>query len=88
MLPDTSKPLTTVTLQIRDSGGRSVRTPTGTGPDGSIRNLVRNGKSSSGARAAAGKYSWTLTARTRDGEGALIAADGTDSISGTVVLKR
>lgn len=85
---DTSQPLTNVVLTIRNASGTTVRTLKGTGPDGSIRDLSWNGRTTAGARAAAGPYTWELSATTTDGGTALISVNGTDPISGAVRLIR
>ena len=85
---DTSKPLTGVELTVRDAAGRVVAVRTGSGPDGSIRDLAWDGRADSGRAAPAGDYRWALTARAQDGEGPLSAADGTGPISGPLLLRR
>lgn len=84
---DTTKPLENVKLTIR-SGSRVIRTLTGTGPDGSIRDLSWDGRTGSGAKAKAGTYTWTLTATAVDGEGSLVAVNGGKSVLGTIKLTR
>jgi hypothetical protein len=85
---DTTKPLTGVALRIRGPGGRTIRTLTGTGPDGSIRDLRWDGRTGSGRPAPAGRYTWQLVARAADGEGALTAANGVRPVTGVLVLSR
>lgn len=84
---DTTKPLTGVTLRIKGlKSGRTLRKLTGTGPDGSIRDLVWDGRSSAGHALRAGTYRWELTARAADGEGTLIPAHAGRTLTGTVRL--
>lgn len=85
---DTTKPLTGVALRIRGPGGRTIRTLTGTGPDGSIRDLRWDGRTGSGRPAPAGRYTWQLVARAADGEGTLTAANGVRPVTGVLVLSR
>ncbi|GLY30713.1 hypothetical protein [Kineosporia sp. NBRC 101731] len=86
---DLSKPVTGVKLTLRSTKTGSVlRTLTGTGPDGSIRDLVFDGRNNSGKALANGTYSWQLTARAQDGEGALIGIRGETSVKGTVKISK
>jgi hypothetical protein len=81
---DLTKPVTSVRLRLfRD--GVAVRTLTGTAPDGSIRNLVWDGRDSHGDTND-GVYTWRLTATAVDGEGTLTAADGHSPVTGTVTF--
>jgi flagellar hook capping protein FlgD len=82
---DTTKPLTRVQLEITTSAGRTVRTLTGTGPDGSVRDLVWDGRTYGGRSLPPGTYHWQLSARAADGEGSLIGVDG-GPVTGTVEL--
>ena len=82
---DLSKPVTGVTLTIR-RGGTTVRTLTSSSAYGSIRGLVWDGRTTTGARAAAGAYTWTLTASAADGEGTVVGLDGTTPVRGTVTV--
>lgn len=85
---DTTKPLTGVTLRIKGAkSGRTLRTLTGTGPDGSIRDLTWDGRTGAGTRLAAGSYRWELTAQAADGEGELIPAHSGRTLTGTVRLR-
>ncbi|MCE0540236.1 hypothetical protein LWF15_32555 [Kineosporia rhizophila] len=86
---DLSKPVTGVKLTIRSTKTGSVlRTLTGTGPDGSIRDLVFDGRNAAGKELAEGTYSWQLTASALDGEGAAIGVRGEKKIAGTVGISR
>ena len=84
---DVSKPVDHVRLIIRYRG-HVVRTLTGTGDTGSIRNLHWNGKTQAGQELPAGAYEWTLNATAQDGEGTLTGADGRHPASGTLSLNR
>ncbi len=81
---DISKPLTDVKLAITDAQGQPVRTLTGTGPDGSIRDVAWDGRDRNGRKVTAGIYQWRLTADAADGDGALIGKHGGPVISGQV----
>ncbi|MBI4944535.1 MAG: hypothetical protein HY830_27665 [Actinobacteria bacterium] len=84
---DLSKPVPAVTLTIR-SGTPVVRTLTGTGTLGSVRNLVWDGRNTAGAAARDGTYTWTLTGAAADGDGGVVAVDGTGAATGSVVVDR
>jgi hypothetical protein len=84
---DVTKPVNRARLALSRSG-TVVRTLAGTAPDGSIRDLSWDGKTSTGAPAPAGVYTWKLTARANDGQGTLVAADGSSAATGTVTLVR
>jgi flagellar hook capping protein FlgD len=83
---DISKPMTAVALRIRDRAGRLVRTIPGTAADGSIRDVTWDGRTAAGTPAPAGRYTWTLSARTVDGEGGLVDVDGGSTVAGTVTV--
>jgi hypothetical protein len=84
---DASKPLTSVALKITAiKSGKTFRTLTGTGPDGSIRDLSWDGRTTGGKVLPGGSYRWTLTARAKDGEGSLISAGGKTTVTGTVSI--
>jgi hypothetical protein len=84
---DASKPLTGVTLKIiAITGGKVLRTLTGTAPDGSIRDLVWNGKTDGGKALPVATYRWELNGTAADGDGALISPDGKTTITGTVKI--
>jgi hypothetical protein len=86
---DVTKPLSGATLRItQPRSGRVVRTLEGTAPDGSIRDLVWDGRTGAGATAATGTYRWTLSGAAADGDGPLISANGAMTITGTVELNR
>jgi flagellar hook capping protein FlgD len=76
---DLTEPATGVTVTIR-SGTTVVRRLTGTAPDGSIRDLTWDGRNTAGARVAAGRYSYRLTATAADGEGALTPVAGSVTV--------
>jgi hypothetical protein len=81
---DATKPLTGVTLKIvGPKSGKLFRTLTGTGPDGSVRDLIWDGRTQAGKALGVGSYRWELTAEAVDGEGALIAVNGSSKIAGT-----
>ncbi|WP_088284438.1 FlgD immunoglobulin-like domain containing protein [Kineosporia sp. A_224] len=84
---DLSKPVPAVTLTIR-SGTTVVRTLTGTGALGSVRDLVWDGRNTAGSAAPDGSYTWTLTGAAADGEGGVAAVDGTGAATGTVIVDR
>lgn len=84
---DITKPLRSATVKITNyAGTRTLAILAADAPDGSVRGLSWNGLSSSGAQLAAGTYRWTLTGRAEDGDGTLIAADGSPSVTGTVEI--
>jgi hypothetical protein len=86
-LVDASKPLSGAFLSIR-RGAASVLTLVGSGPTGSVRDLMWDGRDRNRARVADGTYTWTLVGRAADGDGALAAIDGTSAVTGTVVVDR
>jgi hypothetical protein len=81
---DVSKPLAGVQLVITDAQDQPVRTLTGTGPDGSIRDVAWDGRDRVGRKVAAGLYQWHLTAEAVDGDGALIGKHGSPVVTGSV----
>ncbi|WP_207556118.1 FG-GAP repeat domain-containing protein [Intrasporangium flavum] len=83
---DTTKPLGSWRLDLRNAGGAVVRTWTGTAPHGGIR-LDWDGRL--GTRwAPGGRYTWTLTGSAADGEGALRTLDGAPvAFTGVLVVK-
>jgi hypothetical protein len=84
---DVSKPVADVVLRIKgDKSGRTLRTLTGTAPDGSIRDVHWDGRSGAGTRLPEGSYRWVLTAQAADGEGPLVTERGGTTVSGTVNL--
>ena len=84
---DLTKPMRSVTLKILDPTGKStLATIDGTAPDGSVRDLSWNGLTGKGQQLPPGEYRWTLTGRSTDGDGMLIAADGTPAVTGTVEI--
>jgi hypothetical protein len=83
---DVTKPLRTATLKITTLSGKTVRTLTGSAPDGSLRDLAWNGRSTKNAILPVGTYRWTLTGSADDGDGNLIARDGTTRITGTIEI--
>jgi hypothetical protein len=83
---DVTKPVGEVQLTL-SRGRQVIRVLTGSGPDGSIRDLVWDGRDSQGRRVRAGTYRWQLSAKATDGEGTLTAADGINPVSGTIVKK-
>ncbi|GAB3257266.1 FlgD immunoglobulin-like domain containing protein [Kineosporia babensis] len=86
---DLSKPVNEVKLTIRSTRtGSTLRTLTGTGPDGSIRDLVFDGRNGAGKALANGSYSWELTAEAKDGEGAAIGIRGEKKITGTLKISK
>lgn len=86
---DLSKPVKDVKLVIRSTRtGSILRTLTGTGPDGSIRDLVFDGRNGSGKALVNGTYSWELTAAAQDGEGAAIGIRGEKKITGQVTVSK
>lgn len=84
---DATKPLTGVTLKIEGAkSGKVFRTLTGTGPDGSVRDLVWDGRTQAGKALGVGSLRWVLTARAVDSEGALVAVNGSSTITGTLKI--
>jgi len=84
---DASKPLRGVTLKILAiKSGKTLRTLTGTAPDGSVRDLTWDGLSGAGRKLPVAMYRWQLIATATDGDGALISASGGKTVSGTVKL--
>ena len=84
---DISKPVQSVTLTVT-RGSEVVRTLTGTGPNGSIRDLSWNGRDDQGRLAPPGRYRWRLNAQATDGDGALIGPGGSASVTGTIRRNR
>jgi hypothetical protein len=82
---DATAPVRQVRLSL-SRGGRVIRVITGSGPDGSVRDLVWDGKDNKGRRVATGRYRWTMTALAVDGSGPLIGAPGRGAITGTVTV--
>jgi hypothetical protein len=84
---DVTKPLRKATLKITTlSGGRTLQVLTTDATDGSLRGLLWDGRTSQGATLPTGTYRWTLTGRAADGDGSLIAADGTPTVTGTIEI--
>ncbi|WP_285600874.1 FlgD immunoglobulin-like domain containing protein [Kineosporia sp. NBRC 101731] len=84
---DVSKPLTRVKLTVTGASGQTVRTLTGTSPDGSIRDLAWDGRDRQGRLQPAGSYRWTLTAGAADGEGAIMGKNGGNVVTGQVRIR-
>ncbi|GAB3243086.1 hypothetical protein [Kineosporia babensis] len=57
-----------------------------TAPDGSVRDLSWNGLSTRGTQLPASVYKWTLAGRSEDGDGTLVAGDGSSMVTGTITL--
>ena len=84
---DASKPLTGVTLKVMAiKSGKVLRTLTGTAPDGSIRDLIWDGKTNGGKALPVGTYRWELSGKAKDGDGALISPGGKTTITATVKI--
>ncbi|MCE0534144.1 hypothetical protein LWF15_01350 [Kineosporia rhizophila] len=84
---DISKPMRSVTLKIQDQAGKkTVAQLEGTAPDGSVRDLWWSGLSSKGAQLPEGYYRWTLSGRSADGDGTLVAGDGSSIVEGVIEL--
>lgn len=82
---DLTKPVQAGRLELRDAGGRLVRTlPTPAAPEGSVRGARWDGRDQAGAPVAPGTYTWTLVAPAADGSGATLSVDGTHAASGRV----
>lgn len=83
-----SKPAASWQLALRNNAtGTTVRTLTG----GEARGLVTaswDGRAASGAYAPNGAYTWTLTAKPADGQGAALTASGTVKLSGGAAVAR
>ncbi|MER5885990.1 FG-GAP-like repeat-containing protein [Streptomyces sp. NPDC001941] len=76
-----SKPAASWSLALKDKAGATVRTLTG----GEARGLVNvrwDGKDGNGRQAAPGAYTWTLTAKPADGEGAELTRTGALAVDG------
>jgi hypothetical protein len=84
---DVTKPVRQVALTLRRAG-TVVRVLTGTGPDGSVRDLSWDGTDALGRPAPLGGYTWTLTAVGVDGEGFLTAADARSAVTGRLTVTR
>lgn len=83
---DATTELTGVRLTLaRD--GVVVRTLTGSGADGSIRNLHWDGTDDAGNPLPAGTYGWRLAAAAKDGGGPLVTVDAR-ALTGSVRLAR
>jgi hypothetical protein len=86
---DLTKPMRSVRLKIVDPAGTTtLATLDGTAPDGSVRDISWNGLTGKGKQLPPGTYHWTLTGRASDGDGSLIAADGSTSVTGTIEINR
>lgn len=86
---DLTKPMRSVTLKITDPAGtKTLASLAGTAADGSVRDLSWNGLTSKGQQLPPGEYRWVLTGRSVDGDGPLIAADGSSQVTGTVEIDR
>ncbi|GAB3248107.1 hypothetical protein GCM10027456_20000 [Kineosporia babensis] len=81
---DVSKPMTDVRLLITDRNGATVKTLTGTAPDGSIRDIVWDGRDRTGRKMEPGTYHWRLLGQAADGDGSLIGKFGGSVVSGQV----
>ncbi|WP_329281409.1 FG-GAP-like repeat-containing protein [Streptomyces sp. NBC_00691] len=83
-----SKPAASWSLALRDKAtGTVVRTLTG----GEARGVVApawDGKNTAGRTVASGSYTWTLTARAADGQGADLSASGALSVTGGAAVWR
>ncbi|MFD7428389.1 FG-GAP-like repeat-containing protein [Streptomyces sp. NPDC059818] len=83
-----SKPAASWQLTLKNAAtGATARTLTG----GEARGLVAagwNGKDASGRPAANGAYTWTLTAKPADGQGAALTTSGTVKLSGGAAVAR
>ncbi|MFF3264777.1 FG-GAP-like repeat-containing protein [Streptomyces sp. NPDC002932] len=83
-----SKPAASWQLTLKNRAtGAAVRTLTG----GEARGLVKagwNGKDAAGRPVANGSYTWTLTAKPADGQGAALTASGTVKLSGGAAVAR
>ncbi|MEV6649925.1 FG-GAP-like repeat-containing protein [Streptomyces sp. NPDC051219] len=82
------KPTASWSVTVRDKAtGKVVRTLAG----GAARGLVRavwDGKDASGRLVANGTYTWTLTAKPADGQGAELNTSGTVRLSGGTAVRR
>ena len=87
---DVTKPMTSAILRIRTAtSGRIVRTLRSTAAQGAVRGLRWDTRTGSGSLVRPGRYRWTLSGFSFDGDGTLVRADGADDVSGTVsVLRR
>ncbi|MFD4374103.1 FG-GAP-like repeat-containing protein [Streptomyces sp. NPDC058486] len=83
-----SKPAASWSLSLKHkASGKTVRTMTG----GEARGLVTgawDGKDAAGRLVANGAYTWTLTAKPADGQGAGLVASGTVAVSGGAAVWR
>jgi hypothetical protein len=81
---DTTKPLKAGSLVITASDGTVVKTlATPASPDGSLRGLSWDGRDNSGKMVGKSTYTYELRAEAGDGSGAVRAADGTATPTGT-----
>jgi gliding motility-associated-like protein len=83
---DITKPLKSAELSILDSTGKTVRKLMATAPDGSIRDLSWDGRTSKGVKLPVGAYQWKLSGRADDGDGTLLDPWGRASVQGTVEI--
>lgn len=83
-----SKPAASWQLTLKNKAtGTAARTLTG----GEARGLVKagwNGKDAAGRPVANGAYTWTLTAKPADGQGAALTTSGTVKLSGGAAVAR
>lgn len=83
-----SKPAASWSLALKHKAtGKAVRTLTG----GEARGIVApswDGKDAAGKLVANGAYSWALTAKAADGQGADLVLSGTVSVSGGAAVRR
>ncbi|MFT3971175.1 MAG: FlgD immunoglobulin-like domain containing protein [Micropruina sp.] len=78
---DATKALGKGSLTIKNSKGKAVRTiSVPAAPNGSIRDITWNGRTTSGTRVPAGTYTWELTTPAADGTGNLVRVDGTSAL--------
>ena len=85
---DVTKALSAWTLTLRNSSSAVVKTFTGTAPRSGIRGISWNGHNAAGVAVPDGVYSWTLTGDASGGEGSLTGPNGTEPVTGTVVVRR
>ena len=82
---DATKALSGGTAEIRDVAGGLVRSLSfGAAPDGSVRDLVWDGRDAAGTPVPLGDYSWSLAATAADGTGSLVKVDGSAGVGGGV----
>ncbi|HQY98551.1 MAG TPA: FlgD immunoglobulin-like domain containing protein [Propionicimonas sp.] len=82
---DATKALSRGTAEIRDAAGGLVRSLSfGAAPDGSVRDLVWDGRDAAGTPVPLGDYSWSLAATAADGTGSLVKVDGSAGVGGGV----